>query len=81
MRKILSEDVTPFLRTEDSYNYHYFNGKIKSEHVISKLSNYCIVRPGSIYGIDYSLQFSVHFDDDPVSDFVWFMFYRDAGLE
>ena len=50
--KNMSEDVTPFLRTEDSYNYHYFNGKIKSEHVISKLSNYCIVRPGSIYGID-----------------------------
>jgi dTDP-4-dehydrorhamnose reductase len=50
--KNMSEDVTPFLRTDDSYNYHYFNGKIKSEYVISKLSNYCIVRPGSIYGID-----------------------------
>ena len=50
--KNMSEDIKPFFRGEDSYNYHYFNGKIKSESVIKKLSNYCIVRPGSIYGID-----------------------------
>ena len=50
--KNMSESVEPFLRTEESYNHHYFNGKIKSEQVISKLPNYCIVRPGSIYGID-----------------------------
>lgn len=50
--KNMSENVEPFLRTEESYNYHYFNGKIKSERVISKLPNYCIVRPGSIYGVD-----------------------------
>ena len=48
----MSENVEPFLRTEENYNYHYFNGKIKSERVISKLPNYCIVRPGSIYGVD-----------------------------
>ncbi|SEM44364.1 dTDP-4-dehydrorhamnose reductase [Butyrivibrio sp. ob235] len=50
--KNMSEDVTPFLRTEESYNYHYFNGKIKSENIIRKMANYCIVRPGSIYGIN-----------------------------
>lgn len=50
--KNMSENVEPFLRTEENYNYHYFNGKIKSERVISKLPNYCIVRPGSIYGVD-----------------------------
>ncbi len=50
--KNMSEDVEPFLRAKESYNHHYFNGKIKSERVISKLPNYCIVRPGSIYGID-----------------------------
>ena len=48
----MSEDVTPFMRTQDMYNYHYFNGKIKSEKEIQKLKNYCIVRPGSIYGIN-----------------------------
>jgi dTDP-4-dehydrorhamnose reductase len=48
----MSEDVTPFMRTPDMYNYHYFNGKIKSEKVIQNLGNYCIVRPGSIYGIN-----------------------------
>lgn len=48
----MSEDVTPFMRTQDMYNYHYFNGKIKSEKVIQNLRNYCIVRPGSIYGIN-----------------------------
>ena len=50
--KNMSENVEPFLRSEESYNYHYFNGKIKSERVISRLPNYCIVRTGSIYGID-----------------------------
>lgn len=48
----MSEDVTPLIRTSDMYNYHYFNGKIKSEKVIQNLGNYCIVRPGSIYGIN-----------------------------
>ncbi len=48
----MSEDVQPFLRTEESYNFHYFNGKIKSETIVKQLSNYCIVRPGSIYGVD-----------------------------
>ncbi|MDC7280173.1 sugar nucleotide-binding protein [Butyrivibrio fibrisolvens] len=48
----MSEDVTPLIRTSDMYNYHYFNGKIKSEKVIQNLENYCIVRPGSIYGIN-----------------------------
>ena len=48
----MSEDVTPLMRTSDMYNYHYFNGKIKSEKEIQKLRNYCIVRPGSIYGIN-----------------------------
>lgn len=46
----MSEEVIPFIRTPDMYNYHYFNGKIKSEKVIQNLKNYCIVRPGSIYG-------------------------------
>ena len=50
--KNMSEDVTPLFRTEKMYNHHYFNGKIKSESVIRKLPNYCIVRPGSIYGIN-----------------------------
>ena len=50
--KNMSEDVTPFLRSEEMYNHHYFNGKIKSEDVIRKIPNYCIVRPGSIYGIN-----------------------------
>ncbi|PHU35640.1 hypothetical protein CSX01_03300 [Pseudobutyrivibrio ruminis] len=48
----MAEDVKPFLRDETSYNHHYFNGKIKSEQVIKNLSNYCIIRPGSIYGIN-----------------------------
>lgn len=48
----MSEDVKPLLRDETSYNHHYFNGKIKSEQNIKKLPNYCIVRPGSIYGIN-----------------------------
>ena len=48
----MSEDVEPFLRPENMYNYKYFNGKIKSENEIKKLKNYCIVRPGSIYGIN-----------------------------
>ena len=51
LEKNMSEDVTPFLRSEEMYNHHYFNGKIKSENVIKKTPNYCIVRPGSIYGI------------------------------
>ena len=50
--KDMTEDVTPYLRSEDMYNYHYFNGKIKSESVIKTMQNYCIVRPGSIYGTD-----------------------------
>ena len=50
--KNMSEDVQPYLRSEDMYNYHYFNGKIKSENVIKTMQNYCIVRPGSIYGTD-----------------------------
>ena len=50
--KNMSEDVKPYLRSEEMYNYHYFNGKIKSESVIRKMQNYCIVRPGSIYGTD-----------------------------
>ena len=48
----MAEDVKPFLRDETSYNHHYFNGKIKAEQIVKKLSNYCIVRPGSIYGIN-----------------------------
>ena len=51
-KKNMSEDVTPLLRTEEMYNHHYFNGKIKSEGVIRRLPNYCIVRPGSIYGVN-----------------------------
>ncbi|WP_026512204.1 NAD-dependent epimerase/dehydratase family protein [Butyrivibrio sp. LC3010] len=50
--KNMTEDVTPFLRSEEMYNHHYFNGKIKSENVIRKMRDYCIVRPGSIYGIN-----------------------------
>ena len=50
--KNMTEDVEPYLRSEEMYNYHYFNGKIKSESVIRTMQNYCIVRPGSIYGID-----------------------------
>ena len=50
--KNMTEDVKPYLRSEDMYNYHYFNGKIKSESVIRTMQNYCIVRPGSIYGTD-----------------------------
>ena len=48
----MTEEVKPYLRTADSYNHHYFNGKIKSEAVIRNIPNYCIIRPGSIYGID-----------------------------
>ena len=50
--KNMTEDVEPYLRSEEMYNYHYFNGKIKSESVIRTMQNYCIVRPGSIYGTD-----------------------------
>ncbi len=52
LEKNMSENVKPLIRTPDMYNYHYFNGKINSEKVIKKLKNYCIVRPGSIYGIN-----------------------------
>ncbi len=51
-RKNMSEDVEPLIRTSDMYNHHYFNGKIKAEKFIQEYSNYVIVRPGSIYGID-----------------------------
>ena len=50
--KNMPENVKPYFRTEDMYNYHYFNGKIKSEQLIQTMENYCIVRPGSIYGVD-----------------------------
>ncbi|WP_022776727.1 hypothetical protein [Butyrivibrio sp. AE3009] len=50
--KNMTEEVKPFLRTADSYNHHYFNGKIKSEAVIRNMANYCIIRSGSIYGIN-----------------------------
>ena len=49
----MDEKVTPLIRTEGMYNYHYFNGKIRAEEYITKNSlNYVIVRPGSIYGIN-----------------------------
>lgn len=49
----MDETVVPLLRTEEMYNYHYFNGKIRAEEYIRKNSlNYAIVRPGSIYGIN-----------------------------
>lgn len=50
--KDMKEDVTPLLRTSDMYNHHYFNGKIIAERFVVSCSNYAIVRPGSIYGID-----------------------------
>ncbi len=50
--KDMKEDVTPLLRTSDMYNHHYFNGKIIAERFVASCSNYVIVRPGSIYGID-----------------------------
>ena len=42
--------IEPQARNTKNYNYHYFNGKIKSEAYITRCQNYCIVRPGSIYG-------------------------------
>lgn len=49
----MDEKVVPLLRTEEMYNYHYFNGKIRAEEYLRKNSlNYVIVRPGSIYGIN-----------------------------
>ena len=48
----MDENVAPLIRTEDMYNYRYFNGKIKAESYVKNCSNYVIVRPGSIYGID-----------------------------
>lgn len=49
----MNEKVAPLLRTEEMYNYHYFNGKIQAEEYIRENSlNYVIVRPGSIYGIN-----------------------------
>lgn len=50
--KNMTEEVEPFIRTEDWYNHHYFNGKIKSESIIRMFNNFCIIRPGSIYGIN-----------------------------
>lgn len=49
--KNMSEDVTPLIRTEDMYNHHYFNGKIKAEGYVKTYHNHVIVRTGSIYGI------------------------------
>ena len=48
----MDENVAPLIRTEDMYKYRYFNGKIKAESYVKNCSNYVIVRPGSIYGID-----------------------------
>lgn len=48
--KDMDESIEPQVRGEKDYNYHYFNGKIKSEAYIAQCKNYCIVRPGSIYG-------------------------------
>ncbi len=48
--KNMDESVDPQIRSDKDYNYHYFNGKIKSEAYITQYANYCIVRPGSIYG-------------------------------
>lgn len=48
--KDMDECVEPQVRNDKDYNYHYFNGKIKSEAYIARCQNYCIVRPGSIYG-------------------------------
>lgn len=50
--KDMLEDVKPLIRTAEMYNHHYFNGKIQSEQIIKKVKNYCIVRPGSIYGVN-----------------------------
>lgn len=50
--KDMKEDVKPLVRNSQMYHYHYFNGKIQSEQVIRQLRNFCIVRPGSIYGIN-----------------------------
>lgn len=50
--KNMLEEVEPQIRTPQMYNHHYFNGKIKSEQIIEKTKNYCIVRPGSIYGVN-----------------------------
>ena len=46
----MDESVKPQVRSNKDYNYHYFNGKIKSEAYITQYKNYCIVRSGSIYG-------------------------------
>lgn len=52
MEENMSETIAPFIRTEDMYIPHYFNGKIKAEQMLQKYDNYVIVRPGSIYGMD-----------------------------
>ncbi len=48
----MDENVAPLIRTGDMYNYLYFNGKIKAEGYVKNCTNYVIVRPGSIYGVD-----------------------------
>lgn len=45
-----TEETTPCPRTSDEYLYHYVNGKIKGEQIVSSHPNHVIVRPGSIYG-------------------------------
>lgn len=48
--KNMDENIKPQVKKETDYNSRYFNGKIKSETYIAQCQNYCIVRPGSIYG-------------------------------
>jgi len=47
-----SENVKPEYRQKGMYLFNYVNGKIDGEKLVSKSSNYSIVRPGSIYGVD-----------------------------
>lgn len=46
----MTENVTPVIRKDREYNYRYFNGKIRQEHLVRAYDNHCIIRPGSIYG-------------------------------
>ena len=48
----MDENATPLIRSEDMYNYRYFNGKIRAEGYVKNCADYVIVRPGSIYGTD-----------------------------
>jgi len=49
-----SEKDIPSNKSKESSNDLYLNAKIVGEKLVEKLSNYIIIRPGVIYGEDFS---------------------------